>query len=225
MKCVEYRDLGRMAYGECWQLQRTLFDGMLQSKADAEADAGILLLVEHPAVYTLGKSGHSENMLISEEYLKQLGAEFYHIDRGGDITFHGPGQIVGYPILDLEKVGIGLRTYIEALEEAVIRTIAHWGIKGSRIDGASGVWIVEENRPARKICAIGVRSSRFITMHGFALNVSTDLRWFQNINPCGFSDKGVTSIERETADSVSLDEVKELLTNNLAEILNVKIYK
>ncbi len=214
-----------MAYGECWQLQRTLFDGMLQSKADAEADAGILLLVEHPAVYTLGKSGHSENMLISEEYLKQLGAEFYHIDRGGDITFHGPGQIVGYPILDLEKVGIGLRTYIEALEEAVIRTIAHWGIKGSRIDGASGVWIVEENRPARKICAIGVRSSRFITMHGFALNVSTDLRWFQNINPCGFSDKGVTSIERETADSVSLDEVKELLTNNLAEILNVKIYK
>lgn len=214
-----------MAYGECWQLQRTLFDGMLQSKADAEADAGILLLVEHPAVYTLGKSGHSENMLISEEYLKQLGAEFYHIDRGGDITFHGPGQIVGYPILDLEKVGIGLRTYIEALEEAVIRTIAHWGIKGSRIDGASGVWIVEENRPARKICAIGVRSSRFITMHGFALNVSTDLRWFQNINPCGFSDKGVTSIERETADSVSLDEVKKLLTNNLAEILNVKIYK
>lgn len=198
---------------------------MLQSKADAEADAGILLLVEHPAVYTLGKSGHSENMLISEEYLKQLGAEFYHIDRGGDITFHGPGQIVGYPILDLEKVGIGLRTYIEALEEAVIRTIAHWGIKGSRIDGASGVWIVEENRPARKICAIGVRSSRFITMHGFALNVSTDLRWFQNINPCGFSDKGVTSIERETADSVSLDEVKKLLTNNLAEILNVKIYK
>lgn len=225
MKCIEYRDLGRMAYGECWQLQRTLFDGMLQSKADAEADAGILLLVEHPAVYTLGKSGHSENMLISEEYLKQLGAEFYHIDRGGDITFHGPGQIVGYPILDLEKVGIGLRTYIEALEEAVIRTIAHWGIKGSRIDGASGVWIVEENRPARKICAIGVRSSRFITMHGFALNVSTDLRWFQNINPCGFSDKGVTSIERETADSVSLDEVKKLLTNNLAEILNVKIYK
>lgn len=214
-----------MAYGECWQLQRTLFDGMLNRKEDESQSAGTILFVEHPAVYTLGKSGHQENMLISEEYLKQLGAEFYHIDRGGDITFHGPGQIVGYPILDLQKIGIGLRAYIDALEEAVIQTVAHWGIKGSRIEGASGVWIKEENRAPRKICAIGVRSSRFITMHGFALNVSTDLRWFQNINPCGFSDKGVTSIEKEVGKEVPIGEVKELLINNLAKILNVEIYK
>lgn len=225
MKSVEYRDLGCMAYGECWQLQRTLFDGMLNRKEDESQSAGTILFVEHPAVYTLGKSGHQENMLISEEYLKQLGAEFYHIDRGGDITFHGPGQIVGYPILDLQKIGIGLRAYIDALEEAVIQTVAHWGIKGSRIEGASGVWIKEENRAPRKICAIGVRSSRFITMHGFALNVSTDLRWFQNINPCGFSDKGVTSIEKEVGKEVPIGEVKELLINNLAKILNVEIYK
>lgn len=214
-----------MAYGECWQLQRTLFDGMLNRKEDESQSAGTILFVEHPAVYTLGKSGHQENMLISEEYLKQLGAEFYHIDRGGDITFHGPGQIVGYPILDLQKIGIGLRAYIDALEEAVIQTIAYWGIRGSRIEGASGVWIKEENRAPSKICAIGVRSSRFITMHGFALNVSTDLRWFQNINPCGFSDKGVTSIEKEVGKKVPIGEVKELLVNNLAEILNVEIYK
>lgn len=214
-----------MAYGECWQLQRTLFDGMLNRKEDESQSAGTILFVEHPAVYTLGKSGHQENMLISEEYLKQLGAEFYHIDRGGDITFHGPGQIVSYPILDLQKIGIGLRAYIDALEEAVIQTVAHWGIKGSRIEGASGVWIKEENRAPRKICAIGVRSSRFITMHGFALNVSTDLRWFQNINPCGFSDKGVTSIEKEVGKEVPIGEVKELLINNLAKILNVEIYK
>lgn len=222
---VEYKDLGRMAYEPCWGLQRELFDGLLQRKGAAEREAGFLLLVEHPAVYTLGKSGHAENMLISEAYLKQLGAEFYHIDRGGDITFHGEGQIVGYPILDLECLGIGLRDYIDSLEEAVIRTVAGYGIRGERIHGASGVWICEENRPPRKICAIGVRSSRFITMHGFALNVSTDLKWFQYINPCGFSDRGVTSIEKEVGHEVDMAEVKKLLVENLEKILKIEIYK
>ncbi len=227
MKTVEYRDLGRMAYRPCWDYQRQLFEGLLQQKksAHAEGEAGYLLLVEHPAVYTLGKSGHAENMLISEEYLKQLGAEFYHIDRGGDITFHGEGQIVGYPILDLEKIGIGLREYIDSLEEAVIRTVAHYGIRGGRIEGASGVWIREASRPPRKICAIGVRSSRFITMHGFALNVSTDLKWFQYINPCGFSDRGVTSIVEEVGRSVEMEEVKQLLIGELEKILKIEIYK
>lgn len=227
MAVVAFRDLGRMPYAESWDYQRELFEGLLQAKRRGELPegAGYLLLVEHPAVYTLGKSGHQENMLISEAYLKQLGAEFFHIDRGGDITFHGEGQIVGYPILDLEQVGIGLREYIEAIEEAVIRTVAHYGIKGGRIAGASGVWITEENRPPRKICAIGVRSSRFITMHGFALNVNTDLRWFQYINPCGFSDRGVTSIEKEVGHAVALDEVKELLLSNFSEILKIEIYK
>ena len=220
---VEYRDLGRVPYGECWTLQRSLFDALLARKGSADDAAGYLLLVEHPPVYTLGKSGHAENMLVSEEFLRSRGAEYYRIDRGGDITFHGEGQIVGYPILDLEKIAVGLRQYIESLEEAVIRTVAAYGIGAGRIAGASGVWICEKGVPPRKICAIGVRSSRYVTMHGFALNVSTDLRWFSYINPCGFVDRGVTSIEKETGCRIASDEVKERLVKNLSEILNVKI--
>ena len=260
-----YRDLGLMDYKSCWQLQQSLFEEMLRKKAEAHRgsvpqegadaslcadtleseintamhnadEAGIVLLVEHHPVYTLGKSGKMENLLIDRAGLERLGATFFHIDRGGDITFHGPGQLVCYPILDLEKLGIGLRAYIDALEEAVIRTVAHYGIRAGRIAGASGVWMGGETAYAdgqedkvktlpRKICAIGVRSSRFVTMHGFALNVNTDLRWFSRINPCGFTDKGATSIAREVGHEVSMDEVKELVIKFLSEILNVKIYK
>lgn len=221
---VEYRDLGRKAYKECWDYQQTLFDSLLARKNSTDTAAGYLLLVEHPAVYTLGKSGHTENILVSEEFLRSRGAAYYHIDRGGDITFHGEGQLVGYPILDLEKVGIGLREYIESIEDAVIRTVAEYGIKAGRLSGASGVWICDKDAAPRKICAIGVRSSRFITMHGFALNVSTDLEWFSYINPCGFADRGVTSMVRETGREILLDEVKNLVVKHLSEILNVKIY-
>lgn len=247
---------------------------------ESSASAGTILLVEHPPVYTLGKSGHAENLLIGREALEAMGAQFFHIDRGGDITFHGPGQLVCYPILDLERLGIGLRDYIGALEEAVIRTVAAYGITAGRMAGASGVWIGPgiggetgsrttgcrgdnggncniggksdggksgdsgENRNEagtcdseigvgnrasarvpRKICAIGVRSSRYITMHGFALNVTTDLGWFTRINPCGFTDRGVTSIERETGRKAAMGEVKELVVKFLSEILNVRIYK
>lgn len=287
MKAV-CRDLGRMDYKTCWEMQQRLFDALAARKTQSakcgEAtdglpvepnDAGTILLVEHPPVYTLGKSGRAENLLIDRQALETLGAQFFHIDRGGDITFHGPGQLVCYPILDLERIGIGLRAYIDALEEAVIRTVAFYGIRAGRIAGASGVWIGEEadagdmpektgkagnaearfperkteetvrtdngqitrsatvcatvngrktSRP-RKICAIGVRSSRYITMHGFALNVSTDLAWFSRINPCGFTDWGVTSIEAETGRHIPMDEVKDLVTNHLSKILNVKIYK
>ena len=242
-------------------------------EADAE-DVGTLLLVEHPPVYTLGKSGHAENLLVGREMLERLGAQFYHIDRGGDITFHGPGQLVVYPILDLERLGIGLRAYIEALEECVIRVAAHYGLRTGRIAGASGVWLgagtdygaapaaatateaaatttegaatatedaatakedaaegaarcigTAADGPTRKLCAIGVRSSRYITMHGFALNVSTDLRWFERINPCGFRDRGATSLERETGRTIAMEEVKALVAKSLSEILNVEIYK
>ena len=224
---VAYRDLGTMEYEACWQLQQELFDARLARKAAHETseDAGTLLLVEHLPVYTLGKSGKQENLLIPQAYLESLGATFFHIDRGGDITFHGPGQLVGYPILDLEMIGIGLRDYIDALEEAAIRTVAHYGITAGRIAGASGVWLDEKSPRPRKICAIGVRSSRYVTMHGFALNVSTDLEWFNRINPCGFADRGVTSIEKELGHEVPMEEVKSLITNYLSEILNVKIYK
>lgn len=202
-------------------------EGVEPSGATGEgsASAGTILLVEHPPVYTLGKSGHAENLLIGREALEAMGAQFFHIDRGGDITFHGPGQLVCYPILDLERIGIGLREYIEALEEAVIRTVAEYGIAAGRIAGASGVWIDPGKARPRKICAIGVRSSRYVTMHGFALNVTTDLEWFSRINPCGFTDRGATSIERETGAKVPMDDVKRLVVKFLSEILNVRIYK
>lgn len=230
---VLYTDLGLMGYAECWALQRSLFDSMLAAKAgradgcDAAVpqQAGTLLLVEHPPVYTLGKSGREANLLVDEERLRAMGADLFRIDRGGDITFHGRGQIVGYPILDLERLGIGLRDYIDRLEEAVICVAADYGIEAGRIAGASGVWVEPQGRRARKLCAIGVRSSRFVTMHGFALNVNTDLRYFDYINPCGFTDRGVTSIERETGAAADMAAVKERLTERLSEKLNVKIYK
>lgn len=230
---VLYEDLGLMGYAECWALQRSLFDRMLAAKAGRAAaggevpseQAGWLLLVEHPAVYTLGKSGREANLLVGEERLRAIGADLFRIDRGGDITFHGPGQIVGYPILDLERMGIGLRDYIDRLEEAVICLAADYGIEAGRIAGASGVWIEPDSARARKLCAIGVRSSRFVTMHGFALNVNTDLRYFDYINPCGFTDRGATSIRRETGAEADMAEVKARLVERLSEKLNVRIYK
>lgn len=233
------RDLGLMEYRSCWELQQKLFDALVEKKrtrpaqpetksaekACADTDAGTVLLVEHPPVYTLGKSGHAENLLVSREALEAAGAQFFHIDRGGDITFHGPGQLVVYPILDLERLGIGLRDYIDALEEAVIRTVAEYGIAAGRIAGASGVWIDPARRRPRKICAIGVRSSRYVTMHGLALNVSTDLGWFSRINPCGFTDRGVASIASETGREVPMDDVKKQVVKFLSVELNVEIYK
>lgn len=247
---VSFRDLGQMDYKACWDLQQTLFDSLTARKrpaadtvrnatgtetsaADAARetdgaaipaeDAGTILLVEHPPVYTLGKSGRAENLLIPKAALEAMGAKFFHIDRGGDITFHGPGQLVCYPILDLERIGIGLREYIEALEEAVIRTVAEYGIAAGRIAGASGVWIDPGKARPRKICAIGVRSSRYVTMHGFALNVTTDLEWFSRINPCGFTDRGVTSIAAETGSQPSIQEVKQLVIRELATALQCEI--
>lgn len=222
-----------MAYRECWDKQLALFDAILRSKRSdataeerlAESMAGWLLFVEHNPVYTLGKSGKAENILFTEAMLERIGAEFFHIERGGDVTFHGPGQIVGYPILDLEKLGIGLREYIEVLEQSVIDCLKLWGIDAGRIAGASGVWIEPESVRARKICAIGVRSSRYVTMHGFAFNVATDLRYFSYINPCGFVDKGVTSLEQELGHEVDIEQVKAELKNQLKEKLDVKIYK
>ena len=238
MKEVLYKDLGRMGYRECWDLQRTMFDGMLQEKRGGcsgetpsagerteVGDAGVLYLVEHNPVYTLGKSGKSENMLVSEPYLRAIGAEFFHIDRGGDVTFHGHGQVVGYPILDLEKLGIGLREYIDSLEEAIIGVCAEWGIEAGRIAGASGVWLDGDTTRARKICAIGVRASRYVTMHGFAMNVNTDLKYFNHINPCGFVDKGVTSLQKELGHEVDMELVKAQIVKHLAEKLKIEIYK
>ena len=242
------RDLGRMDYKTCWDLQQELFDAGVARKrtgpipvpgTDGADDAGTVLLVEHPPVYTLGKSGHAENLLVNQEALEAMGAQFFHIDRGGDITFHGPGQLVCYPIfhdMALEErtpLHGHIRDYtvaelkaafeIDTLEEAVIRTVAEYGIAAGRIAGASGVWIDPGKARPRKICAIGVRSSRYVTMHGFALNVTTDLEWFSRINPCGFTDRGVTSIAAETGSQPSMQEVKQLVIRELATALQCEI--
>jgi lipoyl(octanoyl) transferase len=182
---------------------------------------GYLLFCEHPPVFTLGKSGSAENLLINEQMLAKQGIEFYRINRGGDITFHGPGQIVGYPIIDLEQFGLGIKAYIDLLEAAVILLLERYGVKAGRLPGATGVWLETVNpKNARKICAIGVRASRFITMHGFAFNVNTDLSYYQYINPCGFVDKGVTSMHKELGRIQDFEKIKGELREVLAGLLD-----
>ena len=228
MQEVEIRDLQSMAYGECWDLQRSLFDSLCRKKLEKsfteDEPRGTILMVEHPAVYTLGKSGDQQNMLCTEEYLRSLGAEFYHIDRGGDITFHGPGQLVCYPILDLDAIGLGVRRYIDALEQSVIDLAAEYGIEAHRSEGASGVWVTQGTHLV-KLCAVGVRASHGVTMHGLAMNVSTDLKWFHLINPCGFTDRGVCSLSTLCGREVTMEEVKPKFIHYLTKNLNVKYKK
>lgn len=210
---TKFIDTGLISYQKAWDYQKELHQKLLNSKQNGEKELEqYLLYCEHPHVYTLGKSGQQENMLIQDEFLKKINAEFFKIDRGGDITYHGPGQIVSYPIFDLESMKIGIRSYIELLENAVIKTMADFSIQAERLDGAIGVWIKKKNgQNPVKICAIGVKVSRMISMHGIALNVNTDLNYFNYINPCGFSDKGVTSMEKELGEKVDIELVKEIL--------------
>jgi lipoyl(octanoyl) transferase len=179
-----------------------------------------LLFVEHPHVYTLGKSGNQNNLLIDSKFLNKINATYYHIDRGGDITYHGPGQIVGYPIFDLEQFGMHIKQYVYSLEQSIINTLAEFGIEGSRLTGATGVWLDPETPTARKISAIGVKASRQITMHGFAFNVNTDLTYFNYINPCGYQDKGVTSLSKELNCKQDMAEVKKLLKQNIISVFS-----
>ena len=217
---VKYEDIGIVDYKKVWDYQASVFNKLVAAKTnkgnDPENLPGTLIFVEHPHVYTLGKSGSENNLLIDQLQIRAKDASFYRIDRGGDITYHGPGQLVGYPIFDLDKIGIGLKEYIYKIEEAIIRSIAAFGLNGSRLEGGIGVWLDPEIKGrARKICAIGVKSSRFVTMHGFALNVNTDLSWFNLINPCGFTDKGVTSIEAETGGRQEMEKVKQIVKKEL----------
>jgi lipoyl(octanoyl) transferase len=191
---------GRIPYSEAWQKQTALFQARIEAKQQGEnLLPDLLISCEHNPVYTLGKNGMINNLLLGNNELEQKGVEFFKTDRGGDITYHGPGQIVIYPILDLEHFGLGLKAYINCLEEAVISFLKNRDIQAGRLDGATGVWL---QNPARKICAIGVRCSRYITMHGLALNINTDLNYFRFINPCGFVDKGVTSLQVELGGAV-----------------------
>jgi len=229
-KQVIIKDLGNKDYKETWDYQESLFEEIVAQKTNNKANGTTLpttnyfLFVEHPHVYTLGKSGHIENLLIDEEGLKNKGATFYKINRGGDITYHGPGQIVGYPILDLENFFTDIHKYLRSLEEVIIRTLSDYGLKGERSEGETGVWLDVGTPFARKICAMGVRCSRWVTMHGFALNVNTDLGYFDNIIPCGIRGKAVTSLNVELAkDKVDTQEVKQRILTHFKEIFEATL--
>ena len=215
-----FHPLGMIDYKQGWDYQEKLFAEVIDNKGKGiEPFTHHLIFCEHPHVYTLGKSGNENNLLINYIQLQAKQASFYKINRGGDITYHGPGQLVGYPIFSLEHLKIGVKEYIHLLEEAIIRTIAHFGIQGERFKGATGVWIdTAHPQKARKICAIGVRCSHWVTMHGFALNVNTDLTYFQYINPCGFTDKAVTSIEKELGQKVDFQQVSDIALNELLAV-------
>jgi len=235
METVEFRDLGSMEYKVAWDYQESLLQENLKIKSVIHSsDETInpkelptkhyLLFVEHPPVYTLGKSGKIEHVLINEKEREQQGIEFFHTNRGGDITFHGPQQIVGYPILDLEKFYTDIGKYLRELEEVIILTLADYGITAGRSAGETGVWIDATIKgKERKICAMGVRCSRWVTMHGFALNVNTDLDYFNHIIPCGIPNKKVTSIKEELGREVDLKEVKEKLKENFSKVFGVSI--
>lgn len=220
MSDIVVKNLGLIDYKAAWEYQEELFAKIIDYKTGKtiENADNILILCEHPHVFTLGKSGSDKNLLATETWLKMVGASFYRINRGGDITYHGPGQIVGYPILDLERFSMGIHRYIECLEEVIIRTIAEYGLKASRLAGSTGVWLDVDTPMARKLCAIGVRASRYVTMHGFALNVSSDLAYFQKIVPCGIPDKAVTSLENELKQTVSLAEVEAHILRYFADV-------
>lgn len=208
-----YLDWGLTEYNEAWARQEELFDTNVQAKINGLPTFNSLIFCEHPHVYTLGKSGDEHNLLIDYIKLQAENAQFVKTNRGGDITYHGPGQLVGYPVFDLENFNMGLKQYIFTMEECIIELLKLYNIEASRLDGAAGVWLDVEKKTVRKICAIGVRSSRYITMHGFALNVNTDLSYFSHINPCGFSDKGVTSMQKEIGGIVDMEMVKSKLRN------------
>lgn len=230
---VYFEDLGVKAYQPTWDYQEALLAKNTQIKSKArEQDQDVkhtntehrLLFVEHPPVFTLGKNGKREHVLVSEENLQKLGIEFFHINRGGDITYHGLQQIVGYPILDLDKFKTDLGWYLRSLEQVIIDSIAEYGLKGERSSGETGVWLAPENPfMARKICAMGIKCSRWITMHGFALNVNTDLSHFEYIVPCGIQGKTVTSLEKELGKKVDYQEVKEKIKKHFARIFDCEL--
>ena len=231
-KKVKFRDLGKMDYQEAWDFQESVFAEIVAKKIRnrnltpdlQEMTDNYVFFVEHPHVYTLGKSGKEENLLLDQQGLLDHEAQYYKINRGGDITYHGPGQLVGYPILDLDNFFTDIHKYLRFLEEAIILTLADYDIDAGRIEGLTGVWIdhIEQKNP-RKICAMGVKSSRWVTMHGFAFNINPDLGYFGHIIPCGIDDKAVTSLSKELGSQVELEEVKTKVKKHLAELFEMEI--
>lgn len=228
-KKVFFQDWGNVDYQDAWDRQEELFEKIIAIKAHNRKQEqqtpteNYLVFVEHPHVYTLGKSGDASHLLLDEQGLEENSARYYKINRGGDITYHGPGQLVGYPILDLDNFFTDIHRYLRTLEEAVIRTLADYGIQAGRSPGFTGVWIDPDGPEARKICAMGVRSSRWVTMHGFALNVNANLSYFDNIVPCGIENKQVTSMQQELGRLQDMDEVKQALKAYLAELFEMEL--
>ncbi|PYF76022.1 lipoyl(octanoyl) transferase [Pedobacter nutrimenti] len=228
-KKVQYADWGLVDYKQAWEQQEEIFNQIVALKIENrtkgldQQTSNVLVFCEHPHVYTLGKSGLPENLLLDERGLEEKQASYYKINRGGDITYHGPGQIVGYPILDLDNFFTDIHLYLRTLEEAVILTLKDYGIQAGRYPGYTGVWLDADNDKARKICAMGVRCSRWVTMHGFAFNVNTDLDYFKNIVPCGIDDKDVTSMKRELGYEPDQQEVKLKLREHLATLFEMEI--
>ncbi|MBP7173983.1 MAG: lipoyl(octanoyl) transferase LipB [Cloacibacterium sp.] len=231
-KKVRFEELGTQDYQSAWDYQEQLMKEILDIKIknrdlspeDTTVTPNHLLFVEHPHVYTLGKSGDEENMLANADKLKEIEATFVKTNRGGDITYHGFGQIVGYPILDLENFFTDIHLYMRNLEEVIIRTIAEYGLKGERSQGETGVWIDVGKPYARKMCAMGVKASRWVTLHGFALNVNTDMKYFEYIIPCGIRDKQVTSLKRELEREVAIEEVKQKITKHFGEVFDCELF-
>lgn len=228
MREVQFKDLGQMSYKACWDHQEVVFKGIVDQKIfnrnepeNAVQTKNHLFFVEHPPVFTLGKSGDENHLLLNQEKLAEKGVDYFKINRGGDITYHGPGQVVAYPIFDLDHFFTDIHKYLRYLEEAIILTIADYGIEGGRIDGLTGVWVdADQTEISRKIAALGVKCSRWVTMHGLALNVNTDLDYFNMIVPCGIDDRDVTSIEREVGKKVDMEEVKSKLLLNLQNVFD-----
>ena len=216
---ITTKDWGKIDYQQAWNRQKILFDELIYAKSAGESYENHIIMCEHSPVYTLGKSGDKKNMLLSESQLEKIGATLFQIDRGGDITFHGPGQLVCYPILNLDDFGLGLKEYINLLEEAVIKVCKSYNVNAERLKGATGVWLDAELPTARKICAIGVRSSKFVTMHGLAFNINTDLQYFSYIHPCGFINKGVTTLRHELGVEIPMDDVKQRLNIIIRQLL------
>jgi len=228
-KKVNFHDLGKIDYKECWDFQEEIFAEILAVKSSNKKEdkttetKNHLIFCEHPHVYTLGKSGDKKNLLVNEDYLKSRGATFHKINRGGDITYHGPGQLVGYPIIDLDNFFTDIHKYLRFLEEAVILTLKEYGLESERSPGETGVWFDVGTPKARKICALGVKSSRWVTMHGFAFNINSDLSYFGNIIPCGITDKSVTSLQKELGKEMDMQEVKNKVKSHLIELFEMEI--
>lgn len=227
---VQFQDLGFIDYQQAWDYQETLFSQVVAHKRNQREvenplpNSHYLLFCEHNPVFTLGKSGSLDNLLITEQGLKANGIDFYKINRGGDITYHGPGQIVGYPILDLDEFFTDIHKYMRFLEEVIIRTIAEYGLSGERLKGSTGVWLdVDSPSRIRKICALGVRASRWVTMHGWAFNVNTNLNYFNHIIPCGINDKAVTSLSKELGQDVNMDEAKSKVKKHFQQVFNCQL--